>query len=87
MYDQIISPRTISSSIEMPESGYNNVSLPSVWYRCAEADLEHAVLIPDLSRWGQATALHNIEFSHCLVESGLMWINSDIVWITVFASN
>ena len=24
LYDQIISPRTISSSIEMPESGYNN---------------------------------------------------------------
>ena len=23
LYDQIISPRTISSSIEMPESGYN----------------------------------------------------------------
>ena len=38
----------------------HDVSLPSVWYRCAEADLEHAVLIPDLSRWGQATALHNI---------------------------
>ena len=24
LYDQIISPRTSSSSIEMPESGYNN---------------------------------------------------------------
>ena len=28
MYDQIISPRTISSSIEMPESGYNTVANP-----------------------------------------------------------
>ena len=34
----------------------HDVSLPSAWYRCAEADLGHAVLIPDLFRWGQATA-------------------------------
>ena len=27
MYDQIISPRTISSSIEMPESGYNSIAM------------------------------------------------------------
>ena len=26
LYDQIISPRTISSSIEMPESGYNKLA-------------------------------------------------------------
>ena len=30
MYDQIISLRTISSSIEMPESGYNNTGIPHV---------------------------------------------------------
>ena len=35
------------------------MSLQSAWYRYAEADLEHAVLIPDHSRWGQVTALHN----------------------------
>ena len=26
LYDQIISPRTVSSSIEIPESGYNNLA-------------------------------------------------------------
>ena len=28
LYDQIISPRTISSSIEMPESGHNRPVIP-----------------------------------------------------------
>ena len=31
LYDQIKSPRTNSSSIEMPESGYNTQQLPSFW--------------------------------------------------------
>ena len=31
----------------------------SAWYRYAEADLEHAVPIPDLTRSVKATELHN----------------------------
>ena len=39
LYDQIISPRSISSSIEMPESGYNRS--PNIGHMCGLGFCKH----------------------------------------------